>query len=68
MGSIIEYKCLNCKASLEFNPLSQKWKCGYCLSEFEKEQLVNNASEEDSLNQDMAELDLYNCTSCGAQL
>ncbi len=68
MSSIMEYKCLNCKAGLEFDPPSQKWKCGYCLSEFEKEQLISNASEEDSLNQDMAELDSYNCTSCGAQL
>jgi DNA-directed RNA polymerase subunit RPC12/RpoP len=69
MGSVNEYKCLNCKAGLEFDPPSQHWKCHYCFSEFTKGQLdkVYTPADE-TLNQDMPELNSYNCTSCGAEL
>ena len=27
-------KCLGCGATLKFNPVTQNWKCEYCLSEY----------------------------------
>lgn len=68
MDSVKEYKCLNCKAGLEFDPPSQKWKCHYCLSAFTKADLDVVFQEEDLPEQDMPELDSYSCTSCGAEL
>lgn len=68
MSSIKEYKCLNCKAGLEFDPPSQKWKCHYCFSDFTKEALDSVYKEEELPDEDMPELDSYNCTSCGAEL
>jgi len=46
MGSTTNYKCLSCKASLSFDPHSQKWKCKYCFSEFDKAQLDEVYGEE----------------------
>lgn len=68
MSSVKEYKCLNCKAGLEFDPPSQKWKCHYCFSEFTKADLDAVYREEEPPEQDMPELDSYRCTSCGAEL
>lgn len=68
MSSVNEYKCLNCKAELEFDPPSQKWKCHYCFSEFTKEQLDAVYKQEESSEEDMPELDSYKCPSCGAEL
>lgn len=68
MSSIKEFKCLNCKAGLEFDPPSQKWKCYYCFSEFEKEQLDSVDIEEELSDDNLPELNSYNCKSCGAEL
>lgn len=72
MSSVKEYKCLNCKAGLEFYPPTQNWKCNYCFSEFTKEELDESfhqeQSQEESLKEDNLELDSYKCTSCGAEL
>lgn len=35
----ITYKCPNCDGGLVFEPESQKFKCGYCLSEFTEAEL-----------------------------
>lgn len=68
MSTIKQYKCLSCKAGLEFDPPSQKWKCHYCFSEFTKEQLDAKQKEEESLDEDMPDLDSYHCSNCGAEL
>lgn len=68
MSSVKEYKCLNCKAGLEFDPPSQKWKCHYCFSEFTKEQLDSALKEDELPDDEMPELNAYHCTSCGAEL
>lgn len=68
MSSVEEYKCLNCKAGLEFDPPSQKWKCKYCFSSFTKEELDAVYKEENLSNEDVKELDVYRCSSCGAEL
>jgi len=67
MGSL-QYKCLNCKAGLEFNPPTQKWKCSYCFSEFTRAELDEAQKIQDNLDEEMPELDSYHCTSCGAEL
>jgi DNA-directed RNA polymerase subunit RPC12/RpoP len=66
--SSVQYKCLNCKAGLEFHPPSQKWKCHYCFSEFTKEELDAVHSTADIPDEDQPELESYHCTSCGAEL
>lgn len=67
MSSVKEYKCPSCGAALEFSPTSQNWKCHHCLSEFNIDQLDTHSHEE-APDHDMAELDSYRCTSCGAEL
>jgi len=67
MSSVKEYKCPNCNAPLEFNPPTQNWKCHYCASEFNLEQ-VNKVHRDEASDQDMQELDSYKCSSCGAEL
>lgn len=71
MGAL-QYKCLNCRAGLEFDPPSQNWKCDYCFSEFTKEQLdvVHGTQEKEKYEeeQEQPELDVYHCNSCGAEL
>ncbi|HHY83420.1 MAG TPA: DNA helicase PriA [Clostridiales bacterium] len=64
----LQYKCLNCKAGLEFYPPTQKWKCHYCFSEFTKEELDEVQQVQDSMDEELPELDSYRCTSCGAEL
>lgn len=74
MATTKVYKCLNCQAGLEFDPSSQKWKCGYCFSEFEKEALdakTPDAEETQKVEEpdvDQPEMDSYRCTNCGAEL
>ncbi|HZK33803.1 MAG TPA: DNA helicase PriA [Bacillota bacterium] len=66
--SIKQYKCLSCKAGLKFDPPSQKWKCEYCFSEYEKEQLDSAQTIKEIPDEDMPELDAYHCNNCGADL
>lgn len=68
MSSVKEYKCLNCKAGLEFYPPTQNWKCNYCFSEFSKEQLDVVFKKDEQEDTDIKELNSYKCTSCGAEL
>lgn len=37
--TVITYKCPNCGGDLRFHPDSQKYRCEYCLSEFDQQQL-----------------------------
>lgn len=67
MDSVKEYKCPSCNAPLEFNPPTQNWKCHYCSSEFTLEQ-IDTVRKEEASDEDMAELDSYKCSSCGAEL
>lgn len=81
MSKVQEYKCLNCRAGLHFDPPSGKWKCGYCFSVFDKEALekaygkdlhkTNTAeekTEQKTQQKQSPELESYRCTSCGAEL
>ncbi len=69
MSSINEYNCPNCTAGLEFNPESQKWKCNYCFSEFNEDEVDAICKEKKGPSQEpIGDLDSYSCTSCGAEL
>ena len=68
MDSVKGYKCPNCTGALEFNPPTQSWKCQYCFSEFNKEQLDVVFKKDEPSDKTLPELDSYRCTSCGAEL
>ena len=77
----VTYKCPSCGASLEFNPATQKWKCGFCNAEFTEEDLLPKAKEfaekegkeaqpSDSSGDDSGTKNdvIYNCPNCGSQI
>ncbi|MGL5692792.1 MAG: hypothetical protein ACRCXA_01855 [Peptostreptococcaceae bacterium] len=69
MNSVNEYTCPNCKATLKFNPESQNWKCDYCFSEFNENEIDSTYKDKTEQCQESTEyLNSYNCTSCGAEL
>jgi len=73
LSTVKQYQCLNCKAGLEYDPPSGRWKCHYCFSSFNKEDLDQTQTQTDTeaaeeLNEDMPELDSYHCSNCGAEL
>ena len=72
MASTLDHKCPNCDAVLKFNPHGQNWKCEYCRSEFNLEQIEEHEkkahkvlSKKSSKEYDM---DLYTCNNCGAAI
>lgn len=69
MSTITEYNCPNCNAGLEFNPEIQKWKCNYCFSEFNEDEVDAITKENTSHTEEhIGDLDSYTCTNCGAEL
>lgn len=74
--AVISYKCPNCGGELVFDPETQKYKCGYCLSEFtaaEAEQANPKAQEASSGAKAQKETEdsgavAYVCPNCGAEL
>mgnify|MGYP003301608016 CR=1 FL=1 len=71
MSNTLDHKCPSCNAVLKFNPHGQNWKCEYCRSEFNIQQLeeyekkTGKVLEEESTNND---IDLYLCKNCGAEI
>lgn len=74
---VLQIKCPNCGASVQFNAGSQKLHCEYCLSDFTEEELKagNNTpnEEENKATQKMQDdfnshTNLYTCDSCGAEI
>lgn len=43
--AVITYKCPNCGGDLRFHPDSQKYRCEYCLSEFDQKQMEALAAD-----------------------
>lgn len=69
----VTYKCPNCDGGLEFDPETQKFKCGYCLSEFVEAELKKQEQEpEPSPGPDIegqeSPVVVYSCPSCGAEI
>lgn len=81
MPDIVTYKCPACGAPLEFSAGTQSWKCEYCASEFNEQQLhqAEPAEPEQAAPYDVREEEpeneefnqnarAYSCPSCGAQI
>lgn len=74
MNSAIDHNCPNCDAILKFNPHGGNWKCDYCRSEFNLEQLTSHEAkqklEEKEVKAKTNEegLDVYTCNNCGASI
>ncbi len=67
------YKCLSCGAGIHYKPAYGKFKCDFCLSEYDEAELLNQSkdidqSHEHSLDEDMGILNTYHCESCGAEV
>ena len=72
MNNAIDHKCPHCDAVLKFNPHGSNWKCEYCRSEFNIEQLEkyeeNGNNKEISAIRNEEGLDVYTCNNCGASI
>lgn len=69
------YYCKSCAAPISYNIESKKFKCEYCFSEFEKNEIEKSSADEKGFEVDEsnetpanAQLDEYNCQACGAQV
>lgn len=67
----VDHKCPNCNAVLKYNPKGKNWKCEYCGSSFNLEELEKNEERfkknKVDEKQDI-ELDEYYCDNCGAKI
>ena len=74
MNNAIDHKCPNCDAALKFNPHGGNWKCEYCRSEFNLDDLNKHEeklkTEEKEVKKVTNEegLDVYTCNNCGASI
>ncbi len=72
--SVERFACKTCAAPIGFDIKVAKWKCEYCGSEFEKNEIEQQTGKADGveLNEDLSveipELDEYRCNACGAQI
>ena len=74
MDGTVTYKCPNCDAGLIFSPDKQRFVCEFCISDFTEEELKaggqdSRAEEAERDNAEFsAEINEYNCPSCGAEI
>lgn len=70
--AVIIYRCPNCGGELTFDPETQKYRCGYCLSEFLPEEAEKSREKTEPESENTAETEeeaaFYVCPSCGAEL
>lgn len=75
--STITYKCPNCGAALQFDVDSQKWKCDFCVSSFDKDAISTleemlHEEEHQEAHEEYTDPDTglrsYSCNSCGAEI
>ena len=71
----VDYKCPGCDAPLKYNPKGKNWKCEYCGSSFNKEELTRNEEkykktkvEKEKPEVEGVEVDEYTCQNCGAKI
>ena len=83
MAALLDYKCPNCGARVEFDSATQQMKCPYCDSVFDVEALsahdeaLNNVApddmnwtlpEEEWTQNEMEGMRVYRCNSCGGEI
>ena len=66
-GKVLDHKCPSCGAPLFFNPKLGKWKCEYCNSVFNLEDLEKHQHEPKN-NNERIHYDYYSCKNCGAEI
>ena len=66
--SVLVCKCKSCDAPITYNIEIGKWKCEYCLHEYEKDEFPDAPVEAASEPQPSPELSEYHCSECGALL
>lgn len=72
--AVENYKCKTCSAPAVFDIKLQKWRCDYCESTFEKEELESSLASDETIeteegaDNDSAQLNEYRCTACGAEI
>lgn len=70
----VNHKCPNCNANLKYEPKSKGWNCDYCGSKYTLKDLEKNtekfkeAAVKKKVVKDNEEMDIYNCSDCGAQI
>lgn len=73
------YKCPSCGAGIHYKPAYKKFKCDFCLSEYDEVELSNQRenidethahehTHEHRVDEDMGVLNSYHCKSCGAEV
>ncbi len=74
MEKVMDEKCLNCGASIKYEPKKKKFICEYCGGEFTLEELDKHKKElkkENKLEREfskMEEMEGYVCKNCGAEI
>ena len=74
MEKVLDEKCLNCGASIKFNPKKDKFICEYCKGEFTILEIENHKKELQKENKLEKKFDLmedmegYHCNNCGASI
>ena len=75
----VDHKCPSCNASINYNPKTKNWVCDYCGSKFTLDELkaneenfkhtkVSDSKELKEENKENAEMDIYHCQDCGAEI
>ena len=62
------YKCPSCGAYLAFDPETQKWKCPFCGSAFQEDELHANDETSATVQQPGGAQVVYSCQSCGSEI
>ena len=73
MKNVLDHNCPNCDAVLKFNPEQQNWKCEHCRKEYDLEFLQtvlpdSHNENEQILEFENIELDIFVCSNCGAEI
>ena len=74
MEKVMDEKCLNCGASIKYNPKKKKFICDYCGGCFTLEEIKNNkekVGKNDKLTREfskMEDMEGYLCKNCGAEI
>ena len=74
MEKVLDEKCLNCGASIKYNPKKKKFICEYCGGEFTIEELNKHKEKldkKDNLKREfskMEDMEGYHCKNCGAEI
>ncbi len=65
----VTYKCPNCGAYLEFDPESQRWRCPFCDSSFERSALGEDGSQGARTESAQGGTQVaYHCPNCGSEI